>query len=217
MKEAYFTEDNIDSVSSAMLGRVQKLNPYQKMEFEPTKSALFIVDMQNIFCLKSSHAYIDSVRAIIPRIKKIEHYYNELNLPVIFTKHVNTDEDANLMGKWWNELIDEKSRMSNIIKEFQCQNATVIKKSQYDAFYKTELEDILIDKRVKQIVITGVMTHLCCETTARSAFMRGFNVYFPIDGTATYNENFHNATLLNLSHGFVVPVLLENLFHQLDS
>ncbi len=217
MKEAYFTEDNIDSVSSAMLERVQKLNSYQRMEFEPTKSALFIVDMQNFFCLKSSHAYIDSVRAIIPRIKKIECYYNELNLPVIFTKHVNTDDDANLMGKWWHELIDEKSRMSNIIEEFQCQNATVIKKSQYDAFYKTELEDILIDKGVSQIVITGVMTHLCCETTARSAFMRGFNVYFTVDGTATYNVDFHNATLINLSHGFAVPVISENLFHQLGS
>jgi isochorismate hydrolase len=57
------------------------------------------------------------------------------------------------------------------------------------------------------------MTHLCCETTARSAFVQGYNVFFPIDGTATYNEEFHFATLTNLAHGFANIVLIENLLH----
>jgi isochorismate hydrolase len=56
--------------------------------------------------------------------------------------------------------------------------------------------------RVSQVVICGVMTHLCCESTARSAFMHGFEVFFPVDGSATYNQAYHQATLLNLSHGF---------------
>jgi len=66
------------------------------------------------------------------------------------------------------------------------------------------------------VVICGVMTHLCCETTARSAFMRGFEVFFTVDGTATYTEAFHRASLLNLSHGFAVPVLVENILEKLD-
>jgi isochorismate hydrolase len=55
------------------------------------------------------------------------------------------------------------------------------------------------------------MTHLCCETTARSAFMRGFEVFFTIDGTATYNEEHHWAALLNLAHGFATPVLVDEV------
>ncbi|MES0360330.1 MAG: isochorismatase family protein, partial [Anaerolineales bacterium] len=58
---------------------------------------------------------------------------------------------------------------------------------------------------------SGVMTHLCCETTARSAFVRGFEVFFVIDGTATYNEDYHMATLLNLAHGFTTPVLTKEV------
>jgi bifunctional isochorismate lyase/aryl carrier protein len=48
------------------------------------------------------------------------------------------------------------------------------------------------------------MTHLCCETTARAAFVRGFDVFFLVDGTATYNQDYHQATLLNLAHGVAV-------------
>jgi len=51
--------------------------------------------------------------------------------------------------------------------------------------------------------------------TARSAFMRGFEVFFTIDGTATYNEGFHQATLLNLAHGFAKPVLVSELLARL--
>ena len=92
----------------------------------------------------------------------------------------------------------------------------LVEKSQYDAFYETELEEYLLEKGVGQVVIGGVMTHLCCETTARAAFIRGFDVFFLIDGTATYNEDFHRAALLNLAHGFARPVLCEEILAQID-
>jgi bifunctional isochorismate lyase / aryl carrier protein len=60
------------------------------------------------------------------------------------------------------------------------------------------------------------MTHLCCETTARSAFMRGFEVFFTMDGTATYNEQLHRASLLTLSHGFALPVLMDELLRLME-
>ncbi|MEW6239950.1 MAG: isochorismatase family protein, partial [Chloroflexota bacterium] len=72
-------------------------------------------------------------------------------------------------------------------------------------------EQTLRDLEVEQVVITGVMTHLCCETTARAAFVRGFDVFYVVDGTATYTEAFHRASLLNLAHGFAVPVLAEEI------
>jgi isochorismate hydrolase len=47
--------------------------------------------------------------------------------------------------------------------------------------------------------------------------MRGFEVFFTIDGTATYNEQLHRASLLTLSHGFAIPVLIAELLHHLES
>ena len=55
------------------------------------------------------------------------------------------------------------------------------------------------------------MTNLCCETTARDAFMRGFRVYFLLDGTATCTEEYHLATLKNLAYGFAYIVTCEEM------
>lgn len=111
------------------------------------------------------------------------------------------------MGTWWRDLITIENPLSAIIPEFDYSHRMLLRKNQYDAFHETSLEEILLRKNVSQVVISGVMTHLCCETTARSAFMRGFEVFFLVDGTATYNQDHHLATLLNLSHGFAKPVL----------
>lgn len=116
-----------------------------------------------------------------------------------------------MLKKWWNEIITQDNDYYKLSDEIYFQGAPVIKKTQYDAFYKTKLNKQLKMYRVKQLVITGVMTNLCCETTARSAFMKGFEVFFVIDGTATQNETMHRATLLNLSYGFAIPVLTEDL------
>ena len=47
--------------------------------------------------------------------------------------------------------------------------------------------------------------------------MRGFEVFFTVDGTATYNEELHRASLLTLSHGFAVPVLIDELLQIIEN
>lgn len=179
--------------------------------FVPERSALLILDMQKYFLSASSHAFVPSAQAIIPLIVELTEAYAKKDLPVIFTRHLNSPQNAGLMAKWWQDLIREENPLSEIIDELALSSGMVLKKSQYDAFFETPLTDILRGKGVTQVVICGVMTHLCCETTARSAFVRGFEVFFTVDGTASYNERFHLATLLNLSHGFAVPVLVEEI------
>ena len=58
------------------------------------------------------------------------------------------------------------------------------------------------EMNVDSVIITGVMTDLCCETTARDAFTRGFRVYFMADATATNTEERHLASLRAISRGF---------------
>jgi len=198
---------------------LQKLEEYSRMheiQFIPERAALLILDMQKYFLEKNSHAFIPSALPIIPKIKKLANEFQKRNLPVILTRHINRKEDAKLMGVWWDDLITEMDEMSEIIPEFDLPHSKVILKTQYDGFYETPLEGILKEHETSQIVITGVMTHLCCETTARSAFVRGFEVFFPINGTATYNEEFHRATFLNLSHGFALPCMIEDLQNCLE-
>ncbi len=185
MKKSYFTFNLIHKKSIEMLHKIIGNKHKCKFIFEPHRSALLIIDMQKYFLNNTSHAYIPSAQAIIPGIKELIEEYNIKRLPIFFTRHLNTIQNAKLMAKWWKDLIREENPLSEIIDELNVSYGTVLKKSQYDAFYDTPLEELLKKKGINQIVICGIMTHLCCETTARSAFMRGFEVFFTIDGTAT--------------------------------
>lgn len=208
---SYYTPKTIDTKARQILWKLKKYRKPHKIKFAPERSALLIMDMQKYFLDKNSHAFLPSALPIIPKIEELRDSYLKANLPVIFTRHINNQHNAKMLKEWWSDLITEDNLLSEITEELFYPEATVIKKSQYDAFYQTNLEDLLRHKKITQVLITGVMTHLCCETTARSAFVRGFKVFFTIDGTATENEEFHWATLLNLSHGFAISVLIEEI------
>jgi len=215
MKTHYFTIENIDIKAKNLINKAIKDIKIKNMNFCIENSALLVLDMQKFFVEDSSHACIPSARAIIPNINRLISLFKQFNLPVIFTKHINTNENAGLMGIWWKDVLAKESPYSEIIDDINTSDGIVIEKTQYDAFYGTDLENLLKEKNIKYILITGVMAHLCCETTARSAFIRGFQPLFVVDATATYNEDFHASTILNLAHGFALPVLTNDFEEQI--
>ena len=84
----------------------------------------------------------------------------------------------------------------------------ILPKKRYSAFFETDLEAFLRAKEIRDLIISGVMTNLCCETTAWDAFMRDYRVFFLIDGTATGIDEHHLATLKNLGFGFGFAYLM---------
>jgi isochorismate hydrolase len=216
MKEIYFTENTIDEQSLIFQQRIDKYHKKRIWNIVPKKTALLILDMQNFFLSSGSHAFIPSAAAIIPKINKINKELFQSGGKIIFTRHLNTDNNAMNMGTWWQDILTESDTLSKLSKNLQIKDNLIIHKSQYDAFYKTNLEEILVNAGISQLIISGVMTHLCCETTARSAFVRGFEVFFGIDMTATYNKSFHTSSLINLSHGFATPILSDEIIKSLN-
>lgn len=210
--ESYFTRTNLRRKARNMLTELEGFRAGHQQTPDPKRSALLVIDMQRYFLDESSEAFLPASKAIIPGILKMIDGYVRMGSPIFFTRHLNTDSNAGMMSPWWHgDLIHPEDLLSQINPQFDLSKGVVIEKSRYDAFYQTPLEEMLRQQKISQVVICGVMTHLCCETTARSAFMRGFEVFFAIDGTATQNEAFHRAALLNLAHGFAVPVLAEEI------
>jgi len=160
---------------------------------------------------------VPSAAAILPGLQALVEAFYTLRRPVIFTRHLNIPQNAGQMGSWWRDLIQPDSPLSQISPALDTRRGMVILKNQYDAFYETTLQGVLRANSVSQVIISGVMTHLCCETTARSAFMRGFEVFFTVDGTATYNRLHHTASLLNLAHGFATPLLVRDILHACEA
>lgn len=215
-KTDYFTEQTIDSQSKVFLQHLESQYGLHKDKLIPSKAALLILDMQRFFNDEDSHAFIPSAEAIIKPIQSLSEIFIENNLPVITTRHFNTKENAKQMDYWWRDILTEDSKFSKIIPEFDLPGVKVVNKLQYDAFYGTNLNELLHKNNIEQVIITGVMTHLCCETTARSAFVSGYNIFFPIDGTATYNENIHQASLTTLAHGFANITFIKDLLDAFD-
>lgn len=207
LKEIYFTSENIDREAGLLREEINVL-PFRPGNWNTGihETALIVTDLQNYFFSPESHAFIPSAPVIIPKIRMLMDFFQENQRPVIFTRHINDQVNARNMSWWWKDLIAEGTFVSKIISDVHPGNSKVLVKHQYDAFYGTELEKVLLSANVKFPVICGVMTNLCCETTVRSAFSRGFRPVLPLDATATYHRQLHIATFRNLAFGFS-PVL----------
>jgi isochorismate hydrolase len=211
-KDEYFTDQTLIHKSKEFLELVVHYQQrHLRQKFKPNRAVLLVLDMQDFFLEPDSHAYVPSAPSILPGIQGLIKLFSAIGQPVIYTRHVNTEADAGMMSIWWGDIINPNFARSHISEMFDIKNQLIIEKTQYDAFLETSLDKTLRKRRAEQVVVTGVMTHLCCETTARSAFMRGYEVFFPVDGTATYTEAHHRASLLNLSHGFALPLLVDDI------
>jgi len=70
--------------------------------------------------------------------------------------------------------------------------------------------------KIEDLVISGVMTNMCCESTTRDAYYRDFRVHFLADATGTVTEAMHRASLLNLSFGFARVTTTEQIISELQ-
>jgi MAF protein len=168
---------------------------------DPKRCALLVMDMQRYFTGGG-----DGLAApVIPNINLLSAAARSCGMPVIFTQHghEDPDRDGGMLGRWWGDLIESGTPDHALDPSLLVgPDDTILPKKRYSAFAGTDLEGILRKSGVDQLIITGTMTNLCCETTARDAFVRDFEVFFAADACATLSETMQRATLLNLSYGF---------------
>jgi len=174
-------------------------------QIRPQGAGLLLIDMQEYFR--------PLAREIMPGILSVLAAARKLGIPVFFTRHRHLKyEDTGMLGQWWGDLIWEGTLESRLLEELKPQpQENIIEKNRYSAFYKTGLEQALKDEKVTDLIIGGVMTNLCCETSARDAFVRDYRVFFLVDGTATASAEYHLATLKNLSYGFATLLTCRQL------
>jgi isochorismate hydrolase len=191
---------------------LKELKPYRekKIRIDPKHAALLAIDMQNFF-----HRI---AQPVLRNILRVIQSCRQENIPVIFTQHGHThpDSDGGILAEWWGELIIVGTEDWKFLPEIKIESRdTVLPKKRYSAFFETDLDKILRSRGIQDLIISGVMTNLCCETTARDAFMRDYRVFFLIDGTATGRSEFHLSTLKNLGFGFAYLLTCDELIHAL--
>lgn len=217
-KEAYFTIENIADETEKILQQIREAHPKARdFKIDEGKMAIIVTDLQRYFTSRESHAYVPAVEAILPNIMKLVNAFDVAGFPIIFTRHFDRPAPQSMMGRWWKYRLDRKSSDFDLPEGvLENDRFMVIEKTEYDAFEGTELGNFLSGSNIISLVITGVMTNLCCETTARSAFVKGYQVCIPVDATATYNREFHLSTFRNLVFGFMPLSTTQDIIHAIE-
>jgi len=188
------------------------------MNLKKDKAALLVIDMQHFFLDPASPSYTCGGLAILPNLVKAIHAFRQAGRPVIYTRHVHHPDriDAGILGWWWEGMCLEGSPESEIHQDLSpLPGEKVVFKHRYSAFYNTDLETILRVLKIEDLVVAGIMTNMCCESTARDAYFRDYRVFFLADGTGSVNEEMHLASLVNLAFGFSFVTDVDTIVDQL--
>jgi len=213
----YITPETLKEKTSQWL---KKVSPYNKtdLKLNRDKSALLVVDMQNFFLDPVSPTFTSGGPVILPNVKRLIELFRKAGRPVIYTCHVHHPEklDAGIMEWWWKGMCLEGSKESEVYETIApLKGEKLVYKHRYSSFYNTDLETVLRVLKIEDVVITGIMTNMCCESTARDAYYRDYRVFFPADATGSNSEDMHLASLLNLAYGFAKITTADELISEL--
>jgi ureidoacrylate peracid hydrolase len=180
-------------------------------DLDPKKTALVVVDMQNAFMLPGvAHALCPMAESIVPNINRLASAVRETGGTVVWIKTLYTDETL----KSWSTLYDmlgpkrtanraaaltADSKGYDLWSELDVKrDDLVVIKNRYSAFIQnsSNLADELRKRGLDTVLITGTVTNVCCESTARDAMMLNFKTVMITDGNAAVTDEDHNASLI---------------------
>ncbi len=180
--------------------------PRPHLVLDPPRCALLVIDMLRYFADPSGRCYLPATAATAPQIAALVDAWRRQQGMVVFTRHCHQGEhDLGMLGRFFSDYIHAGEAEAEIIDLLAPRpGEDVIPKTTYDAFIGTALGSRLEARGVTQVLVTGVLTHMCCETTARSAFCRGYEVYVAADACAANNEARHIGSLLSMAESVAI-------------
>ena len=189
----------------------------------PSRTALINVDLQRCF-VEGSPLASPGGPAVVERVNRLARACRHAGVTVVHTRvSVKPDRsNAGLMTElvpgFIIDLLTEGSASAELHDALEVDPADIILgKPRYGAFHGTDLEQILRSRGLDTVIITGIATNICCETTAREASQHDFHVFFVSDGTATMEmggvpaEDLQRAACASLGQVFAQVVTLDEI------
>jgi nicotinamidase-related amidase len=181
--------------------------------------ALLIVDMQNDFVRQDAPLQVPDALATVPAHQALIAAFRAQDLPVIYTKFLATQTQS-LLWNWSPECApptkccwqghhrrypDTETDLdcTDIIDELAPEAGDlIIEKYGYGAFHGTSLNDSLRNLGVGSLVVTGTVTQICVEETAREAFHHRFPTIVVADAVSSFDAELQAASLRNFAMKF---------------
>lgn len=154
----------------------------------PARMALVNVDIQNCFVEGSAPDGF----VVLERINRLAGVCRKAGIVVFHIRHaLPAGLDPGVLGEIFpvvkeKGFLDRDSETAAFHKDLvRDPRDILLEKPHYGAFYDTNLALLLRRRGIDTIIITGIETNVCCETTAREAMVRDLRVFFLSDGTTT--------------------------------
>lgn len=181
--------------------------------------ALVVVDMQNDFVRVGAPLEVPDARATIPAHQALIAACREMDIPVIYTKFVAGPKPT-LIWQWspvlapptcccWSGFrrsypdVDRELDCAAIIDELAPEPGDpIVEKFGYGAFHHTNLDHLLKARHVESVLVTGTVSQICVDETARESFKHGYPTTIVADAVSSYAPDLHAATLKNFAHKF---------------
>jgi ureidoacrylate peracid hydrolase len=174
----------------------------------PTATAIVMVDMQNMYLEQDRRDLygwppIWDFDRVVQECADLLADARAQSIPIIYTRQVSRPDGADMTPSarrllatlpdaaaavdtkpdgWASEILDALAPQLGDI---------TIQKLRWDAFFGTELDNILRNLGAQRLIVAGLQTNVCVETTARTALMKNYDVAVPEDAVSTDGYSLH--------------------------
>ena len=179
-------------------------------DLDPARTALVVVDMQNAFMLPGvAHSLCPMAEKIVPNINRLAQAVRATGGAVVWIKTTFKEDVLQSWSTYFEMVTPQQGakRVAALTADSKGHElwATldvrpddmIVEKSRFSAFIQgsSNLAEVLRGRGLNTILVTGTVTNVCCESTARDAMMLNFKTIMVTDGNAAMTDEDHNASL----------------------
>jgi ureidoacrylate peracid hydrolase len=197
----------LDQLAAQRGGRLHMIDA-----IAPARTAHLVIDLQNGFMAPGAAAEVPAARAIVPNVNAISRALRAAGGSNIFLRYATPPR----VETSWSNLY---ARMPAAARQAHRaafapgahdwalwpeldvgEGDAAMDKERFGAFVPgtCDLDALLRDKGVDTVIVTGTLSNICCESTARDAMQRNYRTIFVSDANAALSDAAHNATLANM-------------------
>lgn len=183
--------------------------PHTVESFDGPKTALVVVDMQKYFMTEPYQAACPIAQEVVPNVNRLAEAVRQAGGIVVWIQNLSSWESLESWSVARERYTDEKAQhrwesMQRDADGFQLWPELDVRpedkrvtKRRYSAFIQgsSDIELVLKDAGIRTVIVTGVATNVCCESTARDAMMLNYRTMMVSDGCATNTDAEHAASL----------------------
>jgi ureidoacrylate peracid hydrolase len=182
---------------------------------DSAKTALVVVDMQNVFCAPGAPVEVPTAREIVPNVNRLARATRDAGGLVVWVQMTVARHEEwalvldNLVtpevGAATLAGIKPGSEGHALWPQMEpAQGDLYVAKNRFSAFLpsSSNIAELLRGRGIEYVIITGTLTNVCCESSARDAAMMDFKTFMVSDANAAITDDAHLATLSSFIGSF---------------